>query len=158
MTKLKPKHNKETQVEEPTVVRETLTEFRGRELIIELFSRKLTLRRKGLQTDHVTLYYDNAYESALMNDAKAQAGGIPAAKGRRKARGESLEDAQAKLYPRPARVADGWAEEGRTMQVLGPAIESRGISWSPVQFDDDDDGPDFFKTRGIEFTDTGQEG
>lgn len=141
------------KMDKPTV-RETFAKFRNKFIMVELHPRYLLLRVKN-SSDTVLVDYAVTLDAGLMQSAKEVAGNVPRGRGRRTSR-ESLEDAQAKLYPRPAKIADGWAGEGRTMQILGPAIESRGISWVPVQFDDDSDGPEFFKVRGIAFTDTDQ--
>lgn len=52
------------------VVRETVATHRGREIIVELHARYMTLRPKGLRQQSVNVSYDVAYENALLRDAR----------------------------------------------------------------------------------------
>lgn len=48
------------------------------------------------------------------------------------------------------RIKDGWAEAGQFGSVLGPNQIVKGLEWTPVIMDGEDD-PSWHKTHGLDF-------
>jgi hypothetical protein len=51
-------------------------------------------------------------------------------------------------YPKRGVIKKGWEKEGTEITVLGPAIELRGMKWTPIIFDKEED-PSWQKTSSI---------
>lgn len=59
--------------QDSVVVRETAATHRGREIVAELHARYMTLRLKGTRQS-VNISYDDAYENALIREARLKTG------------------------------------------------------------------------------------
>lgn len=54
--------------------------------------------------------------------------------------------------PYRVRIREGWWLAGRLGLAVAPDVGCRGIAWTPVLWDDEED-PDFHKTAGLEMSD-----
>lgn len=53
------------------------------------------------------------------------------------------------VEPVYAKIKDGWYNEGRRCQIIGPSLEIYGIKWTPVLYEDAED-PDWHKSEGLQ--------